>query len=246
MPDFILSIDQGTTSTRAILFDLKGEQQAIAQQELPQIFPQPGWVEHDPEEIWRAVQQVCRDAMAKRPAGGVRAIGITNQRETTVVWNRKTGKPIHNAIVWQDRRGAPLVPQADRRRLGAEDPGQDRPADRFLFLRHQGALVPGQRAGRAGGGRARRTRHGHHRQLRAVAPDRRQGARDRRHQRQPHHAVQHPQDGLGRGAAAAFQCAEEHAAQGAGMRRRIRHAARPRPSAWRCRSRASRATSRRR
>ena len=108
MPDFILSIDQGTTSTRAILFDLKGEQQAIAQQELPQIFPQPGWVEHDPEEIWRAVQQVCRDAMAKRPAGGVRAIGITNQRETTVVWNRKTGKAIHNAIVWQDRRGAPL------------------------------------------------------------------------------------------------------------------------------------------
>ena len=108
MPDFILSIDQGTTSTRAILFDLKGEQQAVAQKELPQIFPQPGWVEHDPEEIWRAVQQVCRDAMAKRPAGGVRAIGITNQRETTVVWNRKTGKPIHNAIVWQDRRGAPL------------------------------------------------------------------------------------------------------------------------------------------
>ena len=99
MPDFILSIDQGTTSTRAILFDLKGEQQAIAQKELPQIFPQPGWVEHDPEEIWRAVQQVCRDVMAKRPAGSVRAIGITNQRETTVVWNRKTGKAIHNAIV---------------------------------------------------------------------------------------------------------------------------------------------------
>src|SRR6185503_10095980 len=96
MPDFILSIDQGTTSTRAILFDLKGEQQGVAQKELPQIFPQPGWVEHDPEEIWRAVQQVTR------------AVVITNQRETTVVWNRKTGKPIHNAIVWQDRRGAPL------------------------------------------------------------------------------------------------------------------------------------------
>src|SRR4029453_2803494 len=106
MPDFILSLDQGTTSTRAILFDLKGEQQAIAQKELPQIFPQAGWVEHDPEEIWRAVQQVCREAMAKRPAGSVRAIGITNQRETAVVWDRKTGKPIHNAIVWQDRRTA--------------------------------------------------------------------------------------------------------------------------------------------
>ena len=86
MPDFILSIDQGTTSTRAILFDLKGEQQGMAQRELPQIFPQAGWVEHDPEEIWRAVQQVCRDVMAKRPAGGVRAIGITNQRETMALW----------------------------------------------------------------------------------------------------------------------------------------------------------------
>jgi glycerol kinase len=111
MPDFILSIDQGTTSSRAILFDLKGEPQATAQVELPQIYPQPGWVEHDAERIWRDVQQVCRDALAKAPAGTPRAIGITNQRETTVVWDRKTGKPIHNAIVWQDRRGAPLCKQ---------------------------------------------------------------------------------------------------------------------------------------
>lgn len=108
MADFILSIDQGTTSSRAILFDLKGEPQAVAQKELPQIFPQPGWVEHDPEQIWADVQQVCREVLAKRPAGTPAAIGITNQRETTVVWSRKTGKPIHNAIVWQDRRGAPL------------------------------------------------------------------------------------------------------------------------------------------
>jgi glycerol kinase len=106
--DFILAIDQGTTSSRAILFDLKGEPQAVAQKELPQIFPQPGWVEHDAERIWGDVQSVCREVLAKRPAGTPAAIGITNQRETTVVWNRKTGKPIHNAIVWQDRRGAPL------------------------------------------------------------------------------------------------------------------------------------------
>ena len=105
---YILALDQGTTSSRAILFDEEGKPVSVAQREIQQIFPQAGWVEHDPEEIWRAVQQVCRDAMAKRPAGGVRAIGITNQRETTVVWNRKTGKAIHNAIVWQDRRGAPL------------------------------------------------------------------------------------------------------------------------------------------
>jgi glycerol kinase len=111
MPDFILSIDQGTTSSRAILFDLKGEPQATAQRELPQIFPKPGWVEHDAERIWADVQQVCRDVLNKAPAGTPRAIGITNQRETTVVWDRKTGKPIHNAIVWQDRRGAPLCKQ---------------------------------------------------------------------------------------------------------------------------------------
>ncbi|MBL9035396.1 MAG: glycerol kinase, partial [Rhodospirillaceae bacterium] len=111
MPDFILSIDQGTTSSRAILFDLNGEPQATAQRELPQIYPQAGWVEHDAEQIWRDVQQVCRDALAKAPAGTPRAIGITNQRETTVVWDRRSGKPIHNAIVWQDRRGAPLCKQ---------------------------------------------------------------------------------------------------------------------------------------
>ena len=223
MPDFILSIDQGTTSTRAILFDLKGEQQAIAQQELPQIFPQPGWVEHDPEEIWRAVQQVCRDAHGEA-AGRRRARHRHHQPARNhggVEPQDRQADPQRHRLAGPPRRAA--VPQADRRRLGAEDPGQDRPADRFLFLRHQGALVPGQRAGRTGSGGARRAGDGHHRQLRAVAPDRRQGACDRRHQCQPHHAVQHPQDGLGRGAAAALQCAQEHAARGAGMRRRVRH-----------------------
>lgn len=106
--DLILSIDQGTTSTRAIVFDRHGEPQASAQQELPQIYPADGWVEHDPEEIWRATIAVCRGAMGKVTADRLAGIGITNQRETTVVWNRKTGKAIHNAIVWQDRRGAPL------------------------------------------------------------------------------------------------------------------------------------------
>ena len=106
--DLILSIDQGTTSTRAVVFDTQGEPQASAQQELPQIYPADGWVEHDPEEIWRATIAVCKGAMAKVATDRLAAIGITNQRETTVVWNRKTGKPIYNAIVWQDRRGAPL------------------------------------------------------------------------------------------------------------------------------------------
>ena len=102
----ILAIDQGTTSTRAIVFDGHGRPVATAQKELPQIFPQPGWVEHDAEEIWSATVEVCRGALAKAglDAGGLAGIGITNQRETTVVWDRATGKPVQNAIVWQDRR----------------------------------------------------------------------------------------------------------------------------------------------
>ncbi|HZQ02047.1 MAG TPA: glycerol kinase GlpK [Reyranella sp.] len=106
----VLAIDQGTTSTRAIVFDSSGMPVASAQKELPQIFPRPGWVEHDPEEIWRATVEVCRGALRKAeltPAE-IAGIGITNQRETTVVWDRATGKPVYNAIVWQDRRTADL------------------------------------------------------------------------------------------------------------------------------------------
>ncbi len=104
----ILAIDQGTTSTRAIVFDATGHPVASAQKELPQIFPRPGWVEHDAEEIWSATVEVCRGALAKAKldASALAGIGITNQRETTVVWDRATGKPVHNAIVWQDRRTA--------------------------------------------------------------------------------------------------------------------------------------------
>lgn len=114
----ILAIDQGTTSTRAILFDGEGGVRARAQIELSQHHPQPGWVEHDPEEIWQSVLATCRDviAAADRP---IAAIGIANQRETTVLWERATGRPIHNAIVWQDRRTAELC--ARWRRLGFAD-----------------------------------------------------------------------------------------------------------------------------
>src|SRR6202051_831865 len=106
----ILAIDQGTTSTRAIVFDATGRPLASAQKELPQIFPQAGWVEHDPEEIWSATVEVCRGALAKArlDARVLAGIGITNQRETTVVWDRATGKAVHNAIVWQDRRTADI------------------------------------------------------------------------------------------------------------------------------------------
>jgi glycerol kinase len=103
---FILALDQGTTSSRAIVFDHYGSIRATAQKEFQQIFPQAGWVEHDPREIWSSQLEVARSVLTKAglKATEIAALGITNQRETTVVWDRKTGAPIHNAIVWQDRR----------------------------------------------------------------------------------------------------------------------------------------------
>ena len=106
----VLAIDQGTTSSRAILFDADLAPGASAQQEFAQIYPASGWVEHDPEDIWQSVLATCRAAIAKGglSARDIAAIGITNQRETVVLWDRATGKPLHNAIVWQDRRTADL------------------------------------------------------------------------------------------------------------------------------------------
>ncbi|MCX5580856.1 glycerol kinase GlpK [Kaistia terrae] len=108
MSSFILAIDQGTTSTRAIVFDETYQVRGVSQQEFPQHFPRSGWVEHDPEDIWRTVQETMRFAVAGAglALSDIAAIGITNQRETTILWDRETGKPIHNAIVWQDRRTA--------------------------------------------------------------------------------------------------------------------------------------------
>src|ERR1051325_1615296 len=99
---FILALDQGTTSSRAIVFDREGAVRAVAQKEFTQIFPQAGWVEHDPQEIWASQIGVAVEALgrAHARASEVAAIGITNQRETTVVWDRDTGEPIYNAIVW--------------------------------------------------------------------------------------------------------------------------------------------------
>jgi glycerol kinase len=105
----ILAIDQGTTSTRAVVFDALGKPLSTSQRPLKQIYPVDGWVEHDPEEIWESTLAVCRATIAASGGvDGIATIGITNQRETTVVWNRRTGRPVANAIVWQDRRGEPL------------------------------------------------------------------------------------------------------------------------------------------
>ena len=109
-PRYLLAIDQGTTSSRAIIFDRTGRAVGQARKELPQHFPQPGWVEHDPEDIWRDTCAVVEGALAEAGAGTseVAAVGITNQRETTVLWDRSSGEPLHPAIVWQDRRTAEL------------------------------------------------------------------------------------------------------------------------------------------
>jgi glycerol kinase len=107
---YILAIHQGTTSSRAILFDEKMQISATAQKEFTQIFPASGWVEHDPAELWSSTIEMCREVMAKLDVGAkdIASIGITNQRETTIVWDKKTGKPVYNAIVWQDRRTSDL------------------------------------------------------------------------------------------------------------------------------------------
>src|SRR6201996_963978 len=120
MAGYVLAVDQGTTSSRAIVFDGQYRVQGVAQQEFPQHFPRSGWVEHDPEDIWRTVLDTMRRALAdaKLSASDIAAIGITNQRETTLIWDRKTGKAIHNAIVWQDRRTADVCEEL--RRDGSE------------------------------------------------------------------------------------------------------------------------------
>lgn len=107
---YILAIDQGTTSSRAILFDENMQIATTAQKEFAQHFPASGWVEHEPDEIWSSTINMCREVMAKNDvcAEDVASIGITNQRETTIVWDKKTGKPVYNAIVWQDRRTSDL------------------------------------------------------------------------------------------------------------------------------------------
>ena len=109
---YVLSIDQGTTSTRAIIFDKSGTPLATAQQEFAQIYPKAGWVEHSPQDIFGSTVAVTGEVLARAglTAADIAAIGITNQRETTIIWDKKTGKPVYNAIVWQCRRTAACTP----------------------------------------------------------------------------------------------------------------------------------------
>ena len=121
MAAFVLAIDQGTTSTRAIVFDEEYRVKGVGKQEFPQHFPDSGWVEHEPEDIWHTTLETMQYALARAAVSpqDIAAIGITNQRETTLIWDRDTGKPIHRAIVWQDRRTSDRC--AALRADGAED-----------------------------------------------------------------------------------------------------------------------------
>ena len=244
---YVLAIDQGTTSSRAILFDRDGRNVGSGQKELAQHFPKDGWVEHDPEDIWRDVVAVCRQAIA---AAGVSpseiaAIGITNQRETTVLWERGTGTAVHRAIVWQDRRTAEHC-----RRLvadGLEEHVRARTGlvvDAYFSGTKLAWLldnVPGARAAAEHGALA----FGTDRQLPALAADRRARPCDGRHQRLAHHAVRHRRSALGPAHAGGAARSRSRAARGARLLGRVRHH-RPRavrgrdPDHW-----ASRATSRR-
>ncbi len=222
---FVLAIDQGTTSSRAIVFDGGYRVVGVGQQEFPQHFPRSGWVEHDPEDIWRTVVETVRIALGSAgiSAGDLAAIGITNQRETTVVWDRATGKAIHNAIVWQDRRTADTC--ARLKAEGAEaavsaktglllDPYFSGTKIAWILDHVSGArrapsrrLAFGRRAG----------------QLPALAPHGRPRARDGRDQRLAHPALRHPPGRLGRRFAGADQGSPRHVADGDGQRGRFRH-----------------------
>jgi len=139
---YILALDQGTTSSRAIVFDRHGGAVSSAQKEFPQIYPQPGWVEHDPLAIWSSQNATAIEAISKAnlSTDAIATVGVANQRETTIVWDRETGQPVYNAIVWQDRRTADYC--AKLKREGAEPMvrRQNRAAHRSLFFGHQDSL----------------------------------------------------------------------------------------------------------
>ena len=220
MADCVLALDQGTTSSRAILFGSDGRPIASAQEEFEQIYPQPGHVEHDPEAIWKTQLDVTERGprAGRRSTSDVAAVGVTNQRETTIVWEKSTGKPVANAIVWQSRITAPTVRSTQSRRTGTDVSRANRSRRRRLFLRHQDRPPAGDDSRLAGPRREGGNPLRHGRQLLDLAADRRQTPRHRLQQRQPHADLQHPQARLGRRAACDPQNPARHAARGASRR----------------------------
>ena len=228
MPKYVGALDQGTTSTRFMIFDHGGQVVAIHQKEHEQIYPKPGWVEHDPAEIWSRSQEVIRGALDKAgiTAADLAAVGITNQRETAVVWDKNTGKAVYNAIVWQDTRTDVIVNEF------AKEGGQDRlrgktglplatyfsgPKVKWILDNVDGARAKAE-AGDLLFGNMRHVVH--------LEPDRRperRRARDRRHQRQPDAPVQLRDPVVGRRAHVADGDPEVDAPRRQGLVRGVRH-----------------------
>ena len=203
MEQYILSLDQGTSSSRAIVFNQTGTICSVAQREFEQIFPQSGWVEHDPHQIWASQASVIAEAISKIDINGknIAAIGITNQRETTIVWDVDTDLPVYNAIVWQDRRTADYC---DKLREEGLVEMIRKKTGLILDAYFSGTKVkwildnvPGARA-RAEAGKLR---FWHSRQLADMASYPRGGACDRCHQRVKDNAVQYTHTSMGQGAA---------------------------------------------
>ena len=183
---YIMALDQGTTSSRCILFDHEGNICGMAQKELTQIYPQPGWVEQNPREIWSTQLSVLTEALAVTGAmpEDIEGIGITNQRETTIVWNRFTGVPVYNAIVWQCRRTADRIDQLKQQGLEA-----DRTDRRCIFFSEQDCVDSGQCRRCTGTGRGRKPFIWNRGHLADLESDRRRCACDRLFQRIQNNAL---------------------------------------------------------
>ena len=194
---YLLAIDQGTTSTRAVVCDATGRTRGIASRELTQHYPRPGWVEHDAEEIWSSVAEVVPRALgdAGIEAAQLTALGLTNQRETVVLWERDTGRPVARAIVWQDRRTSDFC-QAHQGG-GIVAARADGPGARSLLLGHQAALAVGRGRRPAPSGGIRTAGERNHRQFSPLAPVRRAAPCDGSLQRLAHPAVQFTHGSLG-------------------------------------------------
>ena len=230
MASYIGAIDQGTTSSRFIVFDRSGRIVSSAQKEHEQIYPKPGWVEHDPEEIWRRTDGVIQEAMEAR---GLRpedlaAIGITNQRETTVVWHRKSGKPVYNAIVWQDTRVAPAVTEFGSVRRTGPLSRADRPSARYLFQWSQDSVDSRRGCGRTRTSGSRRSAVRQYRYFSDLAPHRWNAWRrppDGCDQCQPHPTDEPQHARVGSGHSGGFWHPDPDAAEDCFKQRSLRHGA---------------------
>ena len=178
---YILALDQGTTSSRALLFDHGGAVVALDQYEFAQSFPEPGWVEHDPEEIWQSQLRAARGVMAQAgaEASDLAAVGITNQRETAVVWERESGRPIYPAIVWQSRQSMAICDDLRERGLEEEVKRRTGLVVDAYFFGNQGPFYSGCRGRGSTAGRGRGIVLWHRRHLVALQPDKGPGSRHR-------------------------------------------------------------------